>query len=215
MKRVFLDSEIALYQNNNIFDALSLLNTIENNPSIDNVWSIASNKNINNTDLNNNSKIFYLKDLSSTNNNFDLYNIKSLITLKEKNIVKFSDIPLDRDRVKLNDLLNEFALPFILDYLDEFEENRLFVKPWSICKDLNNEAFHSDISRNDIAHKNTIIIFLNEDYSGGGMKFNNRIGNELVTFKKGDVLIYPSNEDYLHKVYATTNGTQYVAIAYF
>ena len=60
-----------------------------------------------------------------------------------------------------------------------------------------------------------MLVFLNDGYEGGGLHFKDRIGNEAITFKSGDVLIYPSNEEYLHKALPITDGIQYVAITYF
>jgi predicted 2-oxoglutarate/Fe(II)-dependent dioxygenase YbiX len=59
------------------------------------------------------------------------------------------------------------------------------------------------------------VFALNNDYTGGQIQFENRIGNDLISMSAGEILIYPSNENYKHKELPVTNGTKYTAIAYF
>lgn len=182
-----LDSEIILYQNNTLPDVINLIEEINIKQSQDNVWQIASNYNTNNTNIVTNSEILYLNPGDSF--------------LSEKR--------------EISELLNEYSLPFILNYLSDLELSIKSIKPWTICKNIKNYEFHSGETKNNIKHQYCVIIFLNDQYIGGGLHFKDRIGNELVTFNTGDVIIYPSNEEYLHRTFPITDGTQYVAITYF
>jgi hypothetical protein len=188
MNKNILDSKIIVYRNNTIENQISTLTDISNTISEENVWSISSSSNIYNTDLTLNSEILYLK-----NTDFSLNYLK-------RNIKHY---------------LNSFSLPFILNYLDHLELSKQTIKTWTIAKNLQNLNFHHDKAKGDIDHEFTIIVFLNEDYEGGGVQFKDRVGNETITFKEGDVLIYPSNDQYLHKALPVTSGTQYAAISYF
>jgi hypothetical protein len=182
-----LDSEITLYEKNTLSGAIEILEEINRKQSQDNIWQIASNNNINNTNIAVNSEILYL----TAGDSF----------LNEKR--------------KLSELLNEYSLPFILHYLSDLELSIKSIKPWTICKNIKNHEFHSDETKNKTKHQRCIIVFLNDEYAGGGLHFKDRIGNESITFNTGDVIIYPSNEEHIHKALPITEGTQYVAITYF
>ena len=182
-----LDSEITLYQNNELLGAIDILEKINTKQTKENVWQIANKNNINNTDITIDSDVLYL--------------ISGDSFLNEKR--------------KLSELLNEYALPFILDYLESLDVSVRSIKPWTICKNMQNYEFHSDKTKSAAPHKYCVLVFLNDEYEGGGLQFKDRVGNDLITFKAGDVLIYPSNEEYLHKALPITDGIQYVAITYF
>jgi hypothetical protein len=188
MNKKILDLNIITYSNNTIEDLISTLSDISNTISKENVWQISSNNNIYNTDLTLNSEVLYLEN---------------------------TDIALSFYKRKIKHYLNLFSLPFILNYLDHTELSKQLVKPWTIAKNLQNFNFHYNEAKGSIDHNFTIIVFLNEDYEGGGIQFKDRIGNEVISFKTGDVLIYPSTDQYLHKAFPVTFGTQYVAISYF
>lgn len=57
----------------------------------------------------------------------------------------------------------------------------------------------------------TVIVALNDDYEGGELVF---LEDETVSLKKGDVVIFPSNFLFPHKVNVVKKGTRY-SIAFF
>lgn len=187
MNKKQLDNEIYIYLNNEIPDQLTVLSEIENKVCNENIWQISNSKNINNTSLTDNRKILYLYQMNSF---------------------------LGKDKRKLKEFLNEFIFPFIMDYLNTALIAKTNVRTWTICQNLNDADFYYDKSRNEVKNSYTVLVFLNDNYIGGEVQFKDRLGNELISFKTGDVLIYPSNEEYLHKAMPVTSGTQYVAITY-
>ena len=52
----------------------------------------------------------------------------------------------------------------------------------------------------------TVLSSLNEDYEGGNLIF---FENEKIDLKTGDVMIFPSNFMYPHKVTPVTKGQRY------
>lgn len=182
-----LDSEIILYKDNILSNEIELIKKIENANSTENIWQISSDKNINNINITSQSQIFYLDNSSS----------------------------FFYEKIRLRESLNNFILPIILNYLEQVQESTDYIKPWTIAKTLNNVNFHFDESRNKKRHRHVAIVFLNDDFSGGEIQFKDRIGNEPISFNSGDVLIYPSSNEYLHKVLPVLSGTQYVAITCF
>jgi len=214
MNKIQLDTNILLYKNNSMFDFFTILKDLENSDCAENIWEISSQKNINNTSLTDSSETFTIKDtrvfLKSQKKirnkapffdpYFDLISIQSEFHIK---------------KLKLESVLNSFAFPFIVDYLKTEEQTAQTIKPWTICKNIKALEFIDDQSRKNTLHKNTIIICLNGDYSGGEIQFKDRVGNDPIILDEGDVIIYPSGSEWSHKFYPITTGSQYLAIAYF
>lgn len=197
-----LDNKIVLYYENKETDYVSLIENLCNKTINRNVWELSSNKNNQDTDLTLNNKIFYLP-------NFD--NLFDWWRKSNNNIFDNGG----KEKGKLRNLLNENILPFIVEYIRRFGLEITEIKKWSICEDLNTNNFYSDVSRNEIQNNYTVIVFLNDNYTGGEVQFENRVGNDLIKIAKGGVLIYPSTEEYKHKHLPVTSGTKYVAVTYF
>ena len=210
MNKIQLDSDIFLYKNNSMFDFFTILTDLENSDCAENIWQISSQKNIDNTNLTDSSEIFTIKDTRIF--------LKSQIKIQPHspyfNLVD-KQSSLHIKKLKLEDSLNSFAFPFILDYLTIKEQKIKTIKQWTICKNIKASEFIHDQSRNDALHNNTIIICLNSEFSGGEIQFKDRVGNDLITLNEGDVIIYPSGSEWSHKFYPITTGSQYLAIAYF
>jgi hypothetical protein len=197
-----LDDKIVLYYENKETDYVSLIENLCNKTINRNVWELSSNKNNQDTDLTLNNKIFYLP-------NFD--NLFNWWRKSNNNIFDNGG----KEKGKLRNLLNQNILPFIVDYIHRFELEITEIKKWSICENLNSDNFYSDVSRNEIQNNYTVIVFLNDNYVGGEVQFENRVGNDTTKITKGGVLIYPSTEEYKHKHLPVTSGTKYVAVTYF
>lgn len=197
-----LDDKIVLYYENKETDYVSLIENLCNKTINRNVWELSSNKNNQDTDLTLNNKIFYLP-------NFD--NLFNWWRKSNNNIFDNGG----KEKGKLRNLLNQNILPFIVEYIRRFDLEITEIKKWSICEDLNTDNFYSDVSRNEIQNNYTVIVFLNDNYTGGEVQFENRVGNDLIKIAKGGVLIYPSTEEYKHKHLPVTSGTKYVAVTYF
>jgi len=201
MKKTILDNFVILYSENNNKDFIDYLDNLENQVSVDNLWSFCSSKNMNYTDHTINQKIFRL---NIADNLFSFIN--DLVSIEEEMLVK---------KNKLKYELNNYSFPFLFDYINECELLVKKIKNWSIYEQINESIFHYDQHKDGSKHSYTILIALNDGYTGGEIVFENRIGNEKVKMTKGDVLIYPSSSKYLHKELAVTSGNKYVAIAHF
>lgn len=59
----------------------------------------------------------------------------------------------------------------------------------------------------------TCILYLNDDYEGGELIFN--FFNKTIIPQKGDVVTFPSNWRYLHKVSTITEGERYAIVIWF
>ena len=89
------------------------------------------------------------------------------------------------------------------------------VKDWTLCLQKEPNIFHNNLDRDGSKNKYTIIIGLNSDYTGGEFYFKDRLGNEPVRIEQGDVLIFPSSNQYQHKEEEVISGKKYCLVGYF
>lgn len=201
MKKNVLDNYVVLYSNNKPTDFVELIEKIELQESNDPVWYFSALNNINDTNHTINQKNI---KLSIPDNLFSF--ISNSVSLKENILIKKNNLKY---------ALNSYAFSFLSDYINDYELLIKKIKNWDIYEQINETEFHYDKNRDGRKHSYTILIALNDDYTGGEIVFENRIGNEHISMSKGDVLIYPSNAQYMHKELKVTSGKKYMAISYF
>ena len=200
MNKRFLDNYVVLYSGNKDHNLFNLILDIENEQSATNVWEFAGMSNITNTDHIVGQKVI---------------NLFNMAIQEESNPYRLIDEKLITKKNKLKHELNKYSFNFLLDYIEEYELLVKKIKEWSIYEQISGSNFHNDKDRDGRKHSYTILIALNDDYTGGEIQFDNRIGNECIKMSKGDILIYPSNDNYRHKENIVTSGKKYLAIAYF
>ncbi len=201
MKKTVLDNYVVLYSNNKTTDFVELIEKIELQESNDPVWYFSALNNIDDTNHTINQKNI---KLSIPDNLFPF--ISNSVSLKENTFIKKNNLKYT---------LNSYAFLFLSDYINDYELSIKKIKNWDIYEQINETEFHYDKNRDGRKHSYTILIALNDGYTGGEIVFENRIGNEHVSMSKGDVLIYPSNAQYMHKELKVTSGKKYMAISYF
>lgn len=201
MKKTVLDNFIILYSENDSLDFMTLLQNINNEQSAKNLWEFASFNNIKNTNHVVNQKTF---NLPTSDNLFSFINYSVLI--EEQQVIKKNNLKY---------ALNNHIFPFLNDYLETHELSIKKIKDWTVYEQISDSNFHHDINKDGLRHSYTILVALNDDYVGGDMYFENRVGNEAIKMSKGDVLIYPSGINYKHKESQVTSGNKYAAVAYF
>ena len=201
MKKTVLDNYVVLYSNNKTTDFVELIEKIELQESNDPVWYFSAPNNIDDTNHTINQKNI---KLSIPDNLFSF--ISNSVSLNENTFIKKNNLKY---------ALNSYAFLFLSDYINDYELSIKRIKNWDIYEQINETEFHYDKNRDGRKHSYTIIIALNDGYTGGEIVFENRIGNEHISMSKGDVLIYPSNAQYMHKELKVTSGKKYMAISYF
>lgn len=201
MKKTVLDNYVVLYSENKKENFLDYLKEINLQEHVSPPWAFSSFTNINNTNHVNNQKVL---TLTTADNIF--YFINNLVSLKEQ-------MRLKKNNLKYK--LNEYAFTFLFDYIKEYELSIKKIKKWSIYEQISETDFHDDKSKDGLRHSYTILICLDSEYSGGEIIFKDRVGNEKISMSQGDVLIYPSGPEYMHKELEVTAGNKYVAIAHF
>ena len=201
MKKNVLDNYVVLYSNNKPTDFVELIEKIELQESNDPVWYFSALNNIDDTNHTINQKNI---KLSIPDNLFSF--ISNSVSLKENILIKKNNLKY---------ALNSYAFSFLSDYINDYELLIKKIKNWDIYEQINETEFHYDKNRDGRKHSYTILVALNDDYTGGEIVFENRIGNDHISMSKGDVLIYPSSAQYMHKELKVTSGKKYMAISYF
>lgn len=196
-EKQILDSKVFLYKNNidnELINAIEKINTIE---SIHNVWEVASYGNI--------------------KNNEHVYE-KKIINLPVGNVL----YPVALNMTKINDhifniknMLEDLFLPCILDYAYNNDIKIKKHKHFTVCAQDTNSLIHNDLDKDGDKYSTAALMLINDDFVGGDLYFENRIGNQSIKMHAGDIIIYPTNSQYPHYESPITDGIKYTAISYF
>lgn len=201
MKKIQLDDKIILYKNSSAPEFLNSLENIDNILINKNVWEVSCKSNLLDTDFTLNKNVLYLKS--------DNFSARSLLATNN------SQLEYDKEIYNLKNKINTYTFSFVKDYVENFELNIFGVQDWTICLQKESNDFHNNLDRDGSKNSHTVILALNSNYSGGNFYFENRVGNEPIYMEHGDVLIYPSNNEYRHKESEVTSGVKYSAVGYF
>lgn len=202
MIKIQLDNKIFLYKNNTAPNFLLNLKYIEDILIDKNIWQISSKSNILDTDFTLNKQVIYL--------NTTLCNPTTITDSGNEGKKEYYN-----KIYNIKHTINSYAFNFIKDYVDDLELNIKGVQDWAICLQKEPNNFHNNLDRSGSKNKYTVVIALNSDYAGGEFYFENRVGNEPIKMEHGDVLIFPSNNEYRHKETEVISGNKYSAVAYF
>jgi len=131
-----------------------------------------------------------------------------------KSDVSFTNYDLEFPFLKTK-LLNEISNKIIVKGYDINFENQPFqFTRYSVGEFYN---WHTDSSFSG-PHSDrycSVVIQLNDTYSGGDLQMRKTPNNELITFEngKGNLFVFLSN--ILHRVTEVTNGTRYSLVSWF
>jgi predicted 2-oxoglutarate/Fe(II)-dependent dioxygenase YbiX len=79
---------------------------------------------------------------------------------------------------------------------------------------IDGQYLDNDVIKIGPDHKDlSCILYLNDDYEGGELTFN--FFNKTIRPKSGQVITFPSNWRYLHKVSTITSGERYAIVIWF
>ena len=154
---------------------------------------------------------------------FQEHNFYDPITKEYKPRSGSQELSMSFDNTPLNKIITKKLWYAIQDYLQFI--NMPWFSRWAGYTDIRfnkyvedkRMALHCDHIRSmfDGERKGVPILsvlgVLNDDYEGGEFKM---FDNYEIKFKKGDVIIFPSNFLYPHKVEPVTKGTRYSYISW-
>lgn len=114
----------------------------------------------------------------------------------------------------LNKLINRKVFECINDYFKTYDFIIKYREPWELLSYAETQklTWHSD--HGDVHPcKVSFVYYFNDDYEGGEVEFKNHLGYPFKP-KSGDLLIFPSSPDYIHRVLPIKSGIKYNAISF-
>lgn len=196
-EKLVLDENIILYKKDFNVDLYNIILSLSNIESAQNIWEIA-----------------YSNNLSNTKHIYD----KSIINLPTGDFLfpeSLNNLPFVKEMFNIKNILTDHVFECIIDYSQHYELILKKIKNWTLSKQNSGTISHDDMNMDGNRHNFSILVCINNNFDGGDIVFENRIGNESITMSVGDILIYPSNSKYNHYELDIVSGTKYTAISYF
>ena len=118
------------------------------------------------------------------------------------------------EKVKLNQKIISQTSLALINFIKEYEFKIVEREPWELLsyEETQKLTWHSD---NGDPHPClvSLVYYLNDDYEGGEVEFKDHIGTPFKP-SAGDLLIFPSSVQYVHRVLPITSGRKYAAISF-
>lgn len=116
---------------------------------------------------------------------------------------------------KLDKRCKELVDLFVKSYKDVFNisENILDREEYTLLRYSPGQYYHEHYDGGtETARSISVLIYLNDDYSGGEIEFVNF--NEKIKPKAGTIILFPSNYAYRHIAHPVLSGTKYVIVTW-
>jgi len=118
------------------------------------------------------------------------------------------------EKVKLNQKIISQTSLALIDFIKEYGFKIVEREAWELLsyEETQKLTWHSD---NGDPHPClvSLVYYLNDDYEGGEVEFKDHIGTPFKP-SAGDLLIFPSSVEYVHRVLPITGGRKYAAISF-
>ena len=193
MNKIKLTEQIFIYENV-MSNKINIIKDLEN---IFNVYE----KNFVDASINDKE---YNKELRSCTV-FSLFNDVSEIHLKEYQL----------EKAKLNDKINHELSGAFLDYIKDLGLKIKERESWEILKYEQTQklTWHND---NGESHPCLIsfVYYINDDYEGGEIQFKDKLDSVPYKPKANSLIIFPSDENHIHRVLPIVKGVKYAAISF-
>jgi hypothetical protein len=114
----------------------------------------------------------------------------------------------------LNKFINRKAFHCINDYIKTYEFSVKYKEPWELLtyKQTQKLTWHSDHGETHPCQI-SFVYYFNDNYVGGEVEFRDHIGKPYKPVA-GELLIFPSSLDYIHRVLPIESGIKYNAISF-
>ena len=118
------------------------------------------------------------------------------------------------EKVKLNQKIISQTSLALINFIKEYGFKIVEREAWELLsyEETQKLTWHSD---NGDPHPClvSLVYYLNDDYEGGEVEFKDHIGTPFKP-SAGDLLIFPSSVEYVHRVLPITSGKKYAAISF-
>lgn len=117
-------------------------------------------------------------------------------------------------KINLNKLIDRKVFSCINDYMKSYDFVVKYREPWELLtyqktQKLTWHSDHGDVHPCQVS----FVYYFNDDYVGGEVEFKDHIGTPYKP-TAGDLLIFPSSPDYIHRVLPIESGIKYNAISF-
>jgi len=119
-----------------------------------------------------------------------------------------------RAKNNLNKLIDRKTFSCINDYMKSYNFTVKTRETWELLtyKETQKLTWHSDHGEPHPCQV-SFVYYFNDDYVGGEVEFRDHIGTPYKP-AAGDLLIFPSSPDYIHRVLPIESGIKYNAISF-
>ena len=120
----------------------------------------------------------------------------------------------DESIIQIEKILESSINKHLDEYCNKYGIRGLMPEQWQLVRYGEGQHFKTHLDE-DCENPRTvsIIMYLNNDYSGGDLEYV--WFNKIYKPKAGDILIFPSNYIYSHKVNEVTSGTRYAVVRFY
>ena len=191
MNKEILDGEIVIYKNimDEELDILGELDYIFKTHSQD--WQISS---INDRDYDNELRSCMVYSLHPNDDR---------------------NISLKNDKVRLNDIMNFRLSKAYFDYIKSYKVKVKEREFWEILRYEESQKliWHKDggeLHPCDIS----FVYYFNDNYEGGEIQFKDWLGGNTYKPPANSLIMFPSDDRYIHRVVPVTKGVKYCAISF-
>ena len=153
-------------------------------------------------------------------------NINSLLDLMKK--VNYNEIGGARDvgicyinketrnseLYKIQRILQSSLNDCLKDYCKKYTIDGIAPEDWQLVRYGEGQQFVTHLDENyDNPRTVSLTMYINNDYTGGELEYV--WFNKLYKPEQGDIVIFPSNYVFSHKVHKVLSGTRYVAVRFY
>lgn len=196
-EKIIIDHNIILYKNIISNELIQLIKNIDKIESVNNVWQVAASGNVKNNEHT------YNKNIINLTSGDILYPVSLNFSTVRESLANIKKIVIDS------------AIPCLDDYAKTYEIKIKKIKNWTICSQTSGTQIHNDLDKDGDKYSRSVMLLINDDFSGGEFIFKDRFGNEPIPMTSGDILIYPTGIGYEHYESEISSGIKYTAISYF
>jgi len=119
-----------------------------------------------------------------------------------------------KEKKSLNKLIDKQTFLCINDYLKTYNFSVQYREAWEMLSYSQSQklTWHSDHGEPHPCQV-SFVYYFNDDYVGGEVEFRDHIGTPYKP-AAGDLLIFPSSPDYIHRVLPIESNIKYCAISF-
>lgn len=115
---------------------------------------------------------------------------------------------------EIQDILNKSIAPCLEDYSTKYNVDGIIPEDWQLVRYGEGQEFTTHLDENyDHPRTVSITMYLNNDYTGGELEYV--WFNKTYKPEAGDIIIFPSNYIFSHRVHKVLSGIRYAVVRFY